>query len=100
MGIRNHNQNIFEIPCDVKKGFVFNQNFTYTETTFAGENPENFSFAASFNGEWDNVENGQLKLRRAGQSSVETLNIVFIQNNQRFEVTESPNRRLTYRKVN
>jgi hypothetical protein len=98
--ITQNNQNTFEIPCDVKRGFVFNQNFTYTETTFAGENPGNCSVAANFNGEWDNIEDGELRLRRAGQSSVETLNIVFIQNDQRFEVTESPNRRLTFRKVN
>lgn len=98
--ITQNSENDFDFPCDVKRGFTFNQNFTYTETSFFGDDTSNCQVAANFNGEWDNIEDGILRIRRAGQTSVESLTIVFRQNGQLFEVEESPNRRLTYRKVN
>ncbi len=98
--ITQNNQNIDDFPCDVKRGFTFNQNFTYTETSFFGEDSNNCQVAANFNGEWDNIEDGILRIRRAGQNNEEVLSIRFVFNNTAFEVEESPNRRLTYRKVN
>ena len=101
--ITQNNQNIpiEDIPCEDRRGFTFRSDFTFTETTFAEEGDDCVS-AASFSGVWQNIEDGTLNFRRTGQTEFQTLVIGFrtLGSAELFDVTESPNRILTYAKIN
>lgn len=99
--IIENNAPIANIPCNQRREFRFNQDFSYSEDTYAGSDPDNCSLAATFNGEWENIEEDMvLTLRRAGSESTESFAITFRNNKTEFDVVKSSGRTLTYEKIN
>ena len=81
-----------EIMCSEQVQYVFSNNLTYTQTTFAGTGTSNCLTAVVINGIWSNTGGNDYQLTQNGGSNPQTLNISFQDNFTKFILVVSPTR--------
>ena len=75
-------QNEFNVPCVDQTEFEFRNNLSYSERNYSGDNPDNCSIASTFEGDWEDIQEGVLMLRPAGNNPSKSYTITFLSNNR------------------
>lgn len=75
-------QNEFNVPCIEQTEFEFRNDLTYSERNFDGIDPGDCSVASDANGTWEDIQEGVLLLKPAGNNSSKSYTIDFLPNNR------------------